>query len=63
MNQLRWHLAVPEAANVIVNLELLPSRVGERKTVKIGSRQKSLAKQFHAAGLLSAAGLNEVNRR
>jgi|SRR6266853_1465642 len=54
---------VPELDNVIANLELMPLRMNERKNAKIGSRQKSLAKQFHAAALLSASGLKEVERR
>jgi hypothetical protein len=54
---------VPELDNVIANLELMPLRMNESKNAKIGSRQKSLAKQFHAAGLLSTSGLNEVERR
>jgi hypothetical protein len=54
---------VPELDNVIANLELMPLKMNQSKNDKVGSRQKSLAKQFHAAGLLSAAGLNEVNRR
>ena len=55
--------AVPELDNCIANLELMPLRMNESKNAKIGSRQKSLAKQFHAAGLLSTSGLNEVERR
>ena len=50
----------PELGNVIANLELLPLRMNEGKRDKIGDRQRSLAKQLHAAGLLSKAGLNAV---
>jgi hypothetical protein len=51
---------VPELDNVIANLELMPLRMNESKNAKIGSRQRSLAKQFHAAGLLSTSRLIEV---
>ena len=51
---------VPELDNVIANLELMPLRMNESKNAKIGSRQKSLATQFHAAGLLSETGLNAI---
>lgn len=53
----------PELDKVIANLELMPLRMNESKNAKVGSRQRSLAKQFHAAGLLSASGLNDVERR
>ena len=51
---------VPELDNVIANLELMPLRMNEGKNAKIGERQRSLAKQFHAAGLLSAHGFRAV---
>jgi hypothetical protein len=54
---------MPELDNVIANLELMPLRINERKNAKIGSRQRALAKQFREAGLLSASGLNKVERR
>jgi hypothetical protein len=54
---------VPELDNVIANLELMPLKMNQSKNDKVGSRQKSLAKQFHEAGLLSATGLNEVEQR
>ena len=50
----------PELDNVIANLELLPLKVNESKNDKIGDRQRHMAKKFHAAGLLSAAGLKAV---
>jgi hypothetical protein len=53
----------PELDNVIANLELLPLKVNESKNDKIGDRQKHLAKKFHAAGLLSDAGLKAVESR
>lgn len=53
----------PELDKVIANLELLPLRMNESKNAKVGSRQRALAKKFHDAGLLSASGLNEVERR
>lgn len=54
---------VPELDNVIANLELLPLKLNESKNDKIGDRQRRLAKQFHAAGLLSTAGLKAVESR
>lgn len=54
---------VPELDNVIANLELMPLKMNESKNAKIGSRQKSLAKQFHAGSLLSTSGLQDVERR
>jgi hypothetical protein len=53
---------VPELDNCIANLELMPLRVNESKNAKIGSRQRSLAKQLNEAGLLSYAGLKAVSR-
>ena len=54
---------VPELDNVVANLELMPLRMNEGKNAKIGERQKSLAKQFHAAGLLSKQGFKVVMER
>jgi len=54
---------VPELDNVIANLELLPLKLNESKNSKIGDRQRDLAKRFHAAGLLSDAGLKAVETR
>ena len=51
---------VPELDNVIANLELLPLKLNESKNSKIGDRQRDMAKRFHAAGLLSDAGLRAV---
>jgi hypothetical protein len=53
----------PELDNVIANLELLPLKVNESKNDKIGDRQRHMAKKFHAAGLLSDAGLKAVESR
>ena len=50
----------PELDNVIANLELLPLKLNEGKSDKIGARQVSMAKAFHSAGLLSEAGLQRV---
>jgi hypothetical protein len=50
----------PELDNVIANLELMPLRMNEGKRDKIGDRQRSLAKQLHAAGLLSEKGFRAV---
>lgn len=43
----------PELDNVICNLELMPLRMNKSKNDSIGVRQRSLAKQLHAAGLLT----------
>ena len=51
---------VPELDNVIANLELMPLRMNEGKNAKIGERQRSLAKQLHAARLLSEQGFRAV---
>ena len=51
---------VPELDNVIANLELLPLKLNESKNSKVGDRQRDMAKRFHAAGLLSEAGLKAV---
>jgi hypothetical protein len=53
----------PELDNCIANLELLPLRVNESKNDKIGDRQRDMANKFHAAGLLSIAGLKAVEAR
>ena len=50
----------PELENVIANLELMPLTLNQRKGSKVGDRQVSLARQLHAAGLLSADGLQRV---
>ena len=50
----------PELDKAIANLELMPLRMNEGKRDKIGDRQRSLAKQFHAAGLLSEKGFRAV---
>lgn len=50
----------PELDNVIANLELMPLSVNQKKSDKIGDRQISTAKAFHAAGLLSEAGYKRV---
>lgn len=50
----------PELDNVIANLELMPLTVNRKKNDEIGERQVSMAKAFHAAGLLSDAGFQRV---
>jgi hypothetical protein len=50
----------PELDNVIANLELMPLSLNKEKKDKVGDRQVSLARQLHAAGLLSADGLQRV---
>jgi len=53
---------VPELDNVIANLELMPLRMNESKNAKVGERQLSLAEKLHAAGLVSANGLQRLQR-
>ena len=48
---------VPELDNVIANLEFLPLGANQRKGDAIGARQRNLAKELAAAGLLSPEGL------
>ena len=50
----------PELDNVIATLELMPLRLNEGKSDRIGDRQISMAKAFRNAGLLSEAGLKRV---
>jgi hypothetical protein len=50
----------PELDKVIANLELMPLRMNESKNAKVGERQIALAEKFHAAGLLSQKGLQQV---
>jgi hypothetical protein len=52
--------AAPELGNVIANLEFLPSKVYSAKGDNIGEKQRDLARKFQAAGLLTAARLNEI---
>lgn len=47
----------PELDNVIANLELLPLKLNQSKGDTIGPRQRSLARQLHAAGLLENLGI------
>jgi hypothetical protein len=51
---------VPELDNVIANLELMPLRMNEKKSAKIGDRQRELARKFYEAGLLSRARMEAV---
>ena len=52
----------PELDNVIANLELMPLRMDEKKSAKIGDRQLEMARKFHQAGLLSRKGEDAVLR-
>lgn len=52
----------PELDKVIANLELMPLRMNEGKSAKIGERQIALARELRAAGLLSKAGLLAVEK-
>lgn len=49
----------PELSNCIANLELMPLRLNQSKSDTIGQRQRGLAKQLHAAGLLKSPNLPE----
>jgi hypothetical protein len=46
----------PELDNVIAHLELMPLRRNAGKRDKISDRQRSLARQMQAAGLLREKG-------
>lgn len=50
----------PELDNCIANLELMPVRMNERKSDKVGPRQVDMARRLHRAGLLSDKGLRVV---
>jgi hypothetical protein len=50
----------PELDRVIANLELMPLRLNEGKRDTVGARQRALARELHAAGLLSDEGLRAV---
>jgi len=51
----------PELDNVIANLELMPLRMNESKSDKIGPRQLDLAKKLRSAGLLSTEGKQKID--
>jgi len=51
---------VPELDNALYNLELMPATLNGKKSNKIGDRQRQLAKQWHAVGLLTETGLRSV---
>ena len=53
----------PELDTTLANLELMPMRMNRAKSDSIGERQVDMAKKFHAAGLLSDAGLAAVLAR
>lgn len=52
----------PELDKVMANLELMPLRMNEGKRDRISDRQRSVARQLHAAGLLGESGLAAVTR-
>jgi len=54
---------VPELDNALFNLEFLPDKLNAAKGDKIGDRQRSLSRQWHAVGLLSDEGLRAVEGR
>ena len=49
-----------ELDTTLANLELMPMRMNSSKSDTIGERQVDMARRFHAAGLLSKAGLDAV---
>ena len=49
-----------ELDTILANLELMPMRMNSSKSDSISERQVDMAKKFHAAGLLSEAGLDAV---
>jgi hypothetical protein len=49
-----------ELDTTLANLELMPMRMNSSKSDSISERQVDMAKKFHAAGLLSKAGLDAV---
>jgi hypothetical protein len=53
----------PELDTTLANLEVMPMRMNAAKSDSIGERQVDMARRFHAAGLLSAAGLDAVLAR
>jgi hypothetical protein len=56
-------LAAPELDKTIANLELLPLKVNSARGGAIGRRQYDLARQFHAAGMLTLERMNEILAR
>jgi len=51
---------VPELANVIANLQLMPLKANESKNSKVGEKQLKLGRKLHNAELLSAQGLRAL---
>ena len=52
-----------ELDTTLANLELMPLAMNRAKSASVGERQVDMAKKFHAAGLLSQAGLDAVLKR
>jgi len=52
---------VPEFDIAIINLEFPPEKLNTAKSDITGDRQRSLARQWHAAGLLIDLGLRAVH--
>jgi hypothetical protein len=52
-----------ELDTTLANLELMPLAMNRAKSASVGERQVDMARRFHAAGLLSAAGLDAVLAR
>jgi len=51
---------VPEIGNDLSNLELLPGILNRKKSAKVGQRQKALARDLHAAGVIDEAVLQRI---
>lgn len=50
----------PELGNQLANLELLPERLNQRKSDRVGQRQLDFARRFRAAGLMSEESFRRV---
>lgn len=53
----------PELDLKLYNLEFLPETLNQKKSAKIGDRQKQLAQKWRGLGLLSEGGLRAVEAR
>jgi hypothetical protein len=52
----------PEIGNELANLELLPERLNQRKSDRVGPRELERAVALHQAGLLSEESLERVRK-
>lgn len=53
---------MPELDNVLANLDFMPLTANQRKEDAVGERQRKLAADLHAAGLLSAESFEQISR-